>query len=216
MGFSIVLYGAILFAAAGRFNWREGWVYFGVLVLTQLISAALLIPRRPDLIAERSELQTGTKSWDRILAPAIAMVGPLAMIVTAGLDARFGWSKPLSVGLWALAVLLALGSSLFVVWAMLTNRFFASTVRIQEDRGQTVVRSGPYGWVRHPGYLGSVIFDLLSPLALGSWWAFIPAGLTVALLVLRTRLEDRTLQAELPGYAEYAREVRWRLLPGVW
>ena len=104
----------------------------------------------------------------------------------------------------------------FVLWAMASNPFFATTVRIQDDRGHRVVSSGPYRLVRHPGYFGSLIYNLVIPLVLGSLWTFLPALLTIALLVLRTRLEDRTLQAELPGYPEYAAVVRHQLIPGVW
>ena len=99
---------------------------------------------------------------------------------------------------------------------MAHNAFFAATVRIQTDRGQSVVSSGPYAWVRHPGYLGSVVYDLFAPLMLGSWWAYVPVLVVLALIFVRTRLEDATLQAELPGYAEYAARVRWRLIPGLW
>ena len=227
-----VIYGALLFLAAGRLNWTFGWVYLGVTVLTQVLCALLLIPRRPDLIAERSKMQAGTKKWDQLLAPLISLAGPLFIMVTAGLDARFGWSTLIptapgsagsagSVGdastvLWIAALILAIGSSLFTLWAMMSNPFFASTVRIQDDRGQNVVSAGPYRIVRHPGYLGAVVFDLAAPLVLGSLWTFVPSIITVVLLFVRTGLEDRTLQNELPGYAEYAAKVRSRLIPGIW
>jgi len=227
-----LIYGALLFLAAGRLNWTFGWVYLGVTVLTQVLCALLLIPRRPDLIAERSKMQSGTKKWDQLLAPLISLAGPLFIMVTAGLDARFGWStlippSSISAGdagsafdastvLWITALSMAIGSSLFTLWAMVSNPFFASTVRIQDDRGQSVVSAGPYRIVRHPGYLGAVVFDLAAPLILGSLWTFVPSIITVVLLFVRTGLEDRTLQNELPGYAEYAAKVRSRLIPGIW
>ena len=158
---------------------------------------------------------TGCRA-DRFFATAIVVFGTLAVLITAGLDARFGWSAPIGSGLWGLALTLAFGSQMFVLWAMATNPFFATTVRIQGERGHHVVSSGPYQLVRHPGYLGSLIYNLAIPLVLGSLWTFLPALLTIALLVLRTRLEDRTLQAELPGYPEYAAIVRHRLIPGLW
>ena len=99
---------------------------------------------------------------------------------------------------------------------MASNPFFATTVRIQNDRGHNVVSAGPYRFVRHPGYLGSIIYNLMMPLALNSLWTFLPAMLTIILLIVRTRLEDRALQAELPGYREYTANVRFRLFPGVW
>ena len=109
----------------------------------------------------------------------------------------------------------ALGYAL-VVWATAENAWFSQIVRLQPERGQTVVSSGPYRFVRHPAYLGAILYEPVSCIILASWWAAIPAAICVLLLILRTFLEDRTLQAELPGYAEYVRKVRFRLLPGLW
>ena len=206
----------VLFLAAGRLDWTAGWVYLGMNFLTQALSAIVLLPRRPDMLAERSKVREGTKEWDRFYATAIVVFGTLAVLITAGLDARFGWSAPISNGIWGLALALAFGSQMFVLWAMATNPFFATTVRIQGERGHHVVSSGPYRLIRHPGYFGSLIYNLAIPLVLGSWWTFLPALLTIMLLILRTRLEDRTLQTELPGYPAYAADVRYRLIPGVW
>jgi protein-S-isoprenylcysteine O-methyltransferase Ste14 len=212
----LIVYGLLLFLIAGRLNWFGGWRFILLGAATQVLSVILLLPRHGDLIAERSKMQPNTKSWDRLLAPLVAMAGPLAWVVTAALDARFAWSALISAWLWIPALLLGLVASVFTLWAMLTNRFFAATVRIQDDRGHKVVNSGPYRIVRHPGYLGSLVFDLVAPLILGSWWAYIPVAVTVALIILRTALEDRTLLSELPGYAQFARETRFRLLPGIW
>jgi protein-S-isoprenylcysteine O-methyltransferase Ste14 len=99
---------------------------------------------------------------------------------------------------------------------MASNRFFATTVRIQQERGHQVVATGPYRYVRHPGYAGSILYTLAIPIVLGSWWTFIPAALTVVLLVLRTGLEDRTLQADLPDYKNYSKRTSYRLFPGLW
>lgn len=212
----LIFFGLLLFLIAGRLDWRGGWSFLALGAATQILSAILFLPHHADLISERSKMQANTKSWDRVLAPLVAMVGPLAWVLTAGLDARFRWSGPLPTALWISAILVGFGSSLFTLWAMTTNRFFAATVRIQEDRGHHVIDSGPYRIVRHPGYLGAVVYDLVVPLVLGSWWAFIPAVVTVALIFVRTALEDRTLQAELPGYAQYAQRTKFRLLPGIW
>lgn len=138
------------------------------------------------------------------------------MIVTAGLDFRLGWSPRLGSGLWAAGLAVAFCSQLFVLWAMASNPFLATTVRIKDEREHRVVRSGPYRLVRHSGYLGSAAYNLVVPLVLGSLWAYIPALVTVVLLVVRTGLEDRALGAELPGYEEYAAAVRYRLFPGAW
>lgn len=212
----LVLFGALLFLAAGRLNWIQGWVYLGMNALTQVLSAAVLIPRRPDMLADRSQGHPGTKAWDRFLAPAILIVGTLVLLITAGLDIRFGWSRPVSTGLWWFALGIAFASQMFVLWAMASNPFFATTVRLQGERGHAVIKHGPYQFVRHPGYAGSLVFNLAIPLVLGSWWTFIPALLTIALTFVRTALEDGTLQTELPGYQEYASAVHYRLIPGVW
>jgi protein-S-isoprenylcysteine O-methyltransferase Ste14 len=206
----------VLFLAAGRLDWTAGWVYLGMNFLTQALSAIVLLPRRPDMLAERSKVREGTKEWDRFYATAIVVFGTLAVLITAGLDARFGWSAPIGNSLWGLVLALAFGSQMFVLWAMAANPFFATTVRIQDERGHHVVSSGPYRLIRHPGYFGSLIYNLAIPLVLASWWTFLPALLTIVLLILRTRLEDRALQAELPGYSAYAAAVHYRLIPGVW
>lgn len=213
---ALVIYGVVLFISSGSLDWPKGWAYLGVVFLTQVLTALVLIPKRPDLVNERSKLQKGTKGWDRFLAPAVAILGPLAMIATAGLDFRNGWSVPVNAQLWIVGLVLAFGSGIFILWAMVANPFFAATVRIQGDRGQTVIDNGPYRLVRHPGYLGSVLFDLATPLALGSWWAFVPAFITIILLIIRTSLEDRTLRAELEGYRKYTTVTRYRLIPGIW
>ena len=212
---SALLAGAILFLSAGRLDWAAGWAFLGLNILTQVLSAVVLIPRQSEMLADRSQVRAGTKGWDRFFTPGI-LVGTLAMFLTAGLDARFGWSSPAGAGTWLLGLGLALVCQLFVLWAMASNPFFALTVRIQDERGHTVVSRGPYRLVRHPGYLGSLLYTLVAPLALGSWWTFVPALLTGALIIIRTGLEDRTLQVELPGYADYAGRVRWRLVPGIW
>ena len=213
---SLVIFGVLLFLLAGKINWPAGWVYLAINAFTQLMTAVVLIPRQGSMLNERSKVREGTKNWDRILAPAIVIFGTLAVLATAALDARFGWSEPVSTSLWGVAILVVWASQMFVLWAMASNSFFAATVRIQTDRGHTVTRSGPYRLVRHPGYAGALIYTLFVPLVLRSWWTLIPAGLTIALIVIRTRLEDRTLQEELPGYKEYTDQVRYRLIPGVW
>ena len=184
-------------------------------IITQVLSALILIPRQPNLLAERSQIVKGTKSWDRFFTPAITIFGTLANIVIASLDARFHWTTSINLGIWISAVIIAELSQLFVFWAMASNQFFATTVRIQEERGHYVVETGPYCIIRHPGYAGSVIYSLLIPLVLGSYWTFFPAILTVGLLITRTKLEDGTLQAELPGYNDYAQRISYRLIPGI-
>jgi protein-S-isoprenylcysteine O-methyltransferase Ste14 len=140
----------------------------------------------------------------------------LVRYIVAGLDQRYGWTGgfPLAAQIAALAVC-ALGYAL-VVWATASNTFFSQIVRIQSERGHGVVTGGPYHYVRHPAYVGMIVFELAMSILLASWWALIASGLCAILLILRTALEDRTLQAELTGYVDYSRQVRHRLLPGIW
>lgn len=202
---------------SGVWDWWEAWAYVILSALGFIVSRALAARRHPDILDERArsmELQ-GAKSWDRILAPLMAF-GSLFILILAGLDKSFGWTAPftLSAKLAALLVI-ALGYALGS-WAMIENKFFSGVVRIQEDRGHRVVTTGPYRFVRHPGYAGVLWFYLAMPVLFDSLWALIPALLLFGVIILRTSLEDRTLQAELPGYTEYAQRTRYRLFPGIW
>jgi protein-S-isoprenylcysteine O-methyltransferase Ste14 len=205
--------GAILFTAAGHLNWPAAWIYTGVSVVDAIV---LLLIVSPELMQERAHPKADAKAWDRVLARLTGPLGSTAILVVAGLDERFGWSAqvPLAVQFAGLAAFL-LGMGL-MTWAMAVNNYFSLVVRIQKERGHTVVSGGPYRTVRHPGYVGGIVFQLGTPFLLGTPWALIPAGLTVLLLVVRTALEDRTLLTELAGYREYAQQTRYRLLPGVW
>lgn len=211
-----ILTASVLFGAAGRVDWPMAWIYIGFSVVSSVAMVVYLARKDPALLAERFRGFEGTQSWDKLLAPLAALVAPMALLAVAGLDQRFGWSPRLgpAVPVVAFAVLVA-GYGL-VLWAMACNTFFAATVRIQSERGQTVVSSGPYGVVRHPGYAGAIVADLALALVLGSLWALVPAAAAVALLVVRTCLEDRLLRAELEGYRDYAAAVPYRLVPGVW
>jgi protein-S-isoprenylcysteine O-methyltransferase Ste14 len=207
---------ACLFLGAGQLDWSRGWAYLGVYGLIQILNAAVLLPTSPELLVERSKMREGTKAWDKWLASAVALFGPLAIWIVSGIDRRFSWTPTLPFEVSTVALAIVFLGGMLGLWAMASNRFFSSTVRIQAERGHVVVRGGPYRYVRHPGYLGGALFDLATPLALGAIWAFIPALITLGFLVLRTALEDRTLQDELNGYRSYAEKVRYRLLPGIW
>ncbi|HNS04082.1 MAG TPA: isoprenylcysteine carboxylmethyltransferase family protein [Anaerolineae bacterium] len=200
-----------------RWNWWQAWVYAIVSIAAFVISRALAARRNPDLLAERSRFlqHADAKPWDKKLAPLVGLGGALIPLV-AGLDARFGQPAgfSLAVELAALAVLLA-GYAL-ASYALIENAWFSGMVRLQTDRGQQVISSGPYRWVRHPGYAGALLAYLATPLLLASPWALLPALFLAGVVIVRTRLEDQTLQAELPGYAAYAQRVRRRLAPGIW
>ncbi len=211
-----VIMAASLFISSGRLDWAMAWVYLGVYVAGQLVATAGVMRASPGLIAERGRVQEGTKRWDKPLVGLVALLGPAAMWIVAGMDMRFRWSPPIPLALRIAALSVAVLGSLLVAWAMRSNAFFSGTARIQEERGHVVATGGPYRYVRHPGYVGAILFDLATPLILGSVWAFIPSVLTTAVLVVRTVLEDRMLLKELEGYQQYAGRVRYRLLPGLW
>ncbi len=207
--------GTSMFLAAGRLDWDLGWIFLGGLTAGQTAMTLLLLPTNPALLGERSWMRKGSKPWDTLIV-SLGDAGWLVLGVVAGLDARFHGSPRLPIEVPVIGFgLLGLGYLVFL-WAITSNRFFSSFVRIQTDRGHTVETSGPYRYVRHPGYAGALLVYSASPLALASLWAAIPALLMVCLFLYRTVREDRTLQVELDGYAAYAQRVRYRLLPGVW
>jgi protein-S-isoprenylcysteine O-methyltransferase Ste14 len=210
-----VFVGVILFAAAGRLDWPWGWAMVGVYVLWVAANALILIPTSPDLLAERADRKRSTESWDLTLLSIIG-VATLSKYVLAGLDARFGWTAPLPLWLQVAALIVTASGFGLVTWGMAANAFFAFVNRIQDDRGHTVATGGPYRFVRHPGYLGTVLSDVAAALLLGSLWALIPGALAALLMIVRTGLEDRMLHEKLPGYADYAQQTRYRLIPGVW
>ena len=212
---SFVLLAVILFLAAGRLNWTWAWVYLGICLVSVLINAPIMLRTSPEMVAERGELKM-TKTWDKVVSGLCALAMYVALPLVAGLDVRFGWTRDLGVA-WhvAGAVMLAVGLELSS-WAMIANAYFSTAVRIQSDRGHTVCTTGPYRFVRHPGYVGFILECIAAPFLLGSLWALIPAVTAAVLIVVRTSLEDRTLQAGLPGYQDYVRQVRYRLIPGIW
>ena len=182
------------------------------------VSRLTLFIKNPALIAERADAmkKDNVEPWDRKLVPIIGVLLPTLTIILAGLDRRFRWSPDFPLWIQAAAYGPMLLGGLFAQWAAMKNAFFSAVVRIQEDRGQTVVSTGPYRYIRHPGYAGGLVFHLAVPFALGSLWALLPVLATVALTILRISLEDKTLRLKLKGYQEYASRTRWRLIPGVW
>jgi len=203
---------AILFIGSGRLNWTWAWAYLGV-GLGILVINTIILPA--ELIAERGQPRENVKHWDRVLT-RLAAFPTLGVPIVAGLDERWSWSPDQAAAVHLVGLmLLALGQGLFS-WAMASNKYFSTAVRIQMERGHSVASGGPYRYVRHPGYTGYIVSFVGTSLALGSLWALIPAALVACLFVVRTALEDRTLQDELSGYGDYARRVRYRLLPGIW
>ncbi|HSB89889.1 MAG TPA: isoprenylcysteine carboxylmethyltransferase family protein [Anaerolineales bacterium] len=211
----LVFMGVALFWSAGSVDW---WPARALIVLTMSwsIATAVVIARhRPDLLAERLGPRKGAKRWDTVLMSAHGLV-QLAILVVSGLDRRFGWSEGIVPVAQVVAFLVCSVGYGLVVWATAANAFFSQIVRIQTERGHTVVSGGPYHYVRHPAYAGGILTQLSMPILLGSWWALLVGALDALLMVVRTALEDRTLKAELPGYPDYVGRVHHRLIPGIW
>ncbi len=212
---SVLLMGLVLFLSAGRLDWPAAWIFLGSYALVILTLGVWVTRKHPDVVNERGKIAHNAKSWDKVLM-TIYTVMILVLFAVAGLDAgRFGWSvMPLALQLIGyIALIFAMAVT---YWAMAVNPFLSTIVRIQDDRGHYVVTSGPYRYVRHPMYAMILLMYPGIALELGSWWALIPAAVIMIVFVIRTALEDRTLQAELPGYVEYAQQTRYRLVPGVW
>ena len=211
----VVFMALALFLPAGTLSWWQAWALLAVISGWIIATAVVIWLHNPDLFAERLGPRKGAKRWDTILS-GLRGILQLALYIVAGFDHRYGWTTTISTNAEVIAlVICSLGYSL-VVWATASNAFFSSIVRIQSERGHTVVSGGPYRFVRHPAYVGGMLTALFTPVLLGSWWAFLFGLVDALLMVLRTSLEDRTLQAELPGYSEYSMRVRSRLLPGIW
>lgn len=202
----------------GDWGWWQAWVY-ALLILATGIGGRLWAERRhPGLLAERANFDAAedVKPWDKVLAPLMALGTSFPLVIVAGLDHHFGWSPEFPLWLTLCGLLLIAVGYAFGTWALVENRFFSGVVRIQADRGHVVCDSGPYRIVRHPGYAGNLLPLPGMVLAFSSLWTLIPAAVALIIIVLRTSLEDRTLQAELPGYRDYAQRVRYRLIPGIY
>ena len=211
----VIMSAVILFLCAGRGDWLWGWV--AVIMRAGLVRATALtvIPKSPQLLAERVGPRKGAKTWDTAIMSIVGLI-ILAVYVVAGLDVRNGWTTGFPVVAQSGgAVVTALGYVL-VVWATASNAYFSLIVRIQAERGHTVVTGGPYRFVRHPGYVGSILAYVGTPVMLGSGWAILLGAASALLMIVRTALEDKTLQDELPGYAEYTQRTRYPLLPKGW
>jgi protein-S-isoprenylcysteine O-methyltransferase Ste14 len=206
---------ALLFVPAGTLSWPEAWLFLS-LYFTVVTGALIWMKKRaPDLLKERMTRNKEIKRWDKKIMTAYSFL-LIILLAVPGLDAvRFGWSE-VPFGAKALGFFGYIPALVFAFWAMKENAYSSDVVRIQEDRGHSVCTTGPYRYVRHPMYVGVILFVLCFPLSLGSLYSFIPAIVIVVLFIIRTSLEDKTLQEELPGYTEYAQTVRYRLIPGVW
>ncbi len=204
-----------LFGSAGTLAWPRGWLWLALYVGQTVVILSIVRRTNPELIAARSTAHRGTKPFDRLIMAAWTPT-MLAIPVVGGLDAvRFGWA-PLPAWTTAIGAVLMVLAAVPLGWSMAVNRHLETTVRIQQDRGHEVCDRGPYAYVRHPMYVGVLLGNLAFPLIVGSSWAYAPVAVGCVIFLIRTTWEDRTLHAELPGYAAFAQRTRYRLLPGVW
>lgn len=207
----------ILLVCGWDFSWWQAWVFF-VLIVTAGIGGRIWAEHRhPGILAERFNFKAqDVKSWDKVIGPLMALSLSFPLVIVAGLDHYFAWSPHLPIWMNLLGLVLITFGYAFATWALIENRFFSSLVRIQKDREHEVCNSGPYRIVRHPGYAGNILALPGIVLALGSVWTLIPVVIAIIIAVIRTELEDRTLQEELDGYKEYVQRVQYRLIPGIY
>lgn len=209
-----LLLAGCMFGAAGQFSWPMAWVILGIYFVSKVVG---LIFNDSELIRERAAPGPGADRGDMVIATLGYLSLYPATFAVAGLDAvRFGPAIPIPQSIQVMALLVFGFGYVFASWAVFCNPFFATFVRIQDDRDHSVVSSGAYALVRHPGYAGALLAHLALPFALGSIWAVVPAVVGTVFFVARTSREDRTLRDSLSGYREYQAQVRWRLLPWVW
>jgi protein-S-isoprenylcysteine O-methyltransferase Ste14 len=212
----IVGMGALLFASAGTLHWPAAWVFLGTMAVLGLVSGLWLARIDPALLAERmNPMMQGTQPASDKIFMVVFGFAALSWFILIGLERRANVSD-MPVALQTLGLLLLVLSTGFVLWVMRANSFAAPVIKIQTERGHRVISSGPYAWVRHPMYSGTILFFAGMPLLLGSWWGLIMAPLFVVLFGFRARLEERALVAGLPGYADYLTRVPYRLIPGIW
>ncbi len=212
----IVAMGALLFVPAGTLRWPAAWVFLGTMAILGISCGLWLASTDPALLAERMRpmMQSDQPLADKKFMLAFGLVA-LSWFLVIGFDQRMHASR-VPIALQALGLAMLLCSVGFIMWVMRENSFAAPVVKLQTERGHRVVSTGPYAWVRHPMYSGSVLFFIGMPLLLGSWWGVAMLPLFIALFAIRARIEERALIAGLPGYADYATRVRYRLLPGLW
>jgi protein-S-isoprenylcysteine O-methyltransferase Ste14 len=205
----------VLFVSAGRLNYWQGWLVGGIFIAV-IIGFSLVFADKKDVIFERARPGPGTKWWDKIFY-ALYIPASMCVFIVSALDGgRFHWSPSLPVSVYVISFLVFIFSYIVILWCMWTNKFFSSTVRIQTDRGHQVIQDGPYRFVRHPGYLAAIFWFVSVTLTLGSVYGLIPVAVVIVLFIVRTYLEDITLQKELPGYSDYAKKVLFRLIPHIW
>ena len=211
----IIVLAVIFFLIAGTINWPMAWVYLVTYYLL-ITMASLVVPVEKELVEERTGIKEDAKNWDKVLASFLSFMIPVGLLLIAAVNKRFGTPLQMDRLTQIIALFIELAGYGLAIWAGAVNRFYSRYVRIQKERNHTVVKSGPYQFIRHPGYSGIMLFGIATGLVLDSIWTVAAGVLVLILTIIRTALEDRVLQKELPGYAEYAQKTRYRLVPGVW
>lgn len=212
----LAIQAVLLFVCAGSINILRYWIYIFLNITYSIIGFSILYRVNPDLFNRRGELKKDAKLWDQFIMRAHNIILVIVIPIIAGLDyGRFNWSYLNKYFLIPGFVLFYL-SNIIVLWSMIVNNHFEATVRIQKDIGHKVICSGPYKFVRHPGYLGGILYAVSVPMIFGSIYAYIPAILGIIIFLIRTGLEDSTLQKELEGYKDFTKQTKYRLFPGIW
>lgn len=209
---TLLLQGLIMFVSAWSLKWTWAWIYISTGVIILLINAMVL---PVEVIRERGKKKENVKKWDRMLT-TVNIFPVLGIFLISGLDYRFHWTNDISIGIHIMGLALVFLGSMLFTWSMVSNKFFSTMVRIQDERDHEVATTGPYKYVRHPGYVGFIIMTLATPVSLGSLYALTMAILVCVVFVIRTELEDKTLTAELKGYEEYSKQVKYKLIPFLW
>lgn len=206
---------ALLFFS-GRIDWLNAWIYLGVSVMYQTINIIISIKKNPGMLNERGKfVREGTKTYDKIFVVLTLPIILISMTIIAWDAVQFRWSSMPEYFLF-IGIFISFPGFILGVWAMMNNPYFELTVRIQKDRDHIVINTGPYKIIRHPGYAGEIILLSSTPMMLGSWWGYIPIGVMIFGFIIRTALEDQTLRKELPGYEDFAKNTRFRLIPHIW
>lgn len=215
VGFQVVT-GLILFlVASGTLTNLRGWIYFIVYSISTTFGVIYLSKNNPEVFNERAKKRDNTEQWDKVLLTVYVVFAIFVIYIIAGLDIRFGWSHIPIIHMYP-AISIVVISSVLMIWAMKENANFEATSRVQSDRIQAICDSGPYGAIRHPGYLSIVLWAIATPFVFGSVVMMIPSSIILVVIVVRTYLEDKMLKEKLKGYLKYSDKVKYRLLPFVW
>ena len=210
--FILILQGVIMFLSAWTIKWQWAWILIASNIFILLINLFVL---PIEVIEERGRKKENVKKWDRILT-SVSIIPILGMYAVAGFDYRFYWSIDLDISIHIISLFCYFLGSMLFTWAMVSNKYFSTMVRLQTDRGHQVATGGPYRFVRHPGYVGFIITMTAVPLVLGSLFGLIVSVISVIIFIIRTAMEDKTLKAELDGYSDYSKRVKYRLIPYIW